>query len=148
MNFLNVPTNASVVDPSCGSGSFIRAFSNVGIKNIVGCDFDIKTGDDRVDNCYMPIDIKIDVKANEECKVSITCGLSKIKNFEYSEYDDPTSFGIYTSEDISKMQLFGLKYVGSKEKLEINDYRKFDINKGNFIALMIIFLLGIVGLIL
>lgn len=75
-------------------------------------------------------------------------GLSSIKNFEYSEYDDPTSFGIYTNEDISKMKLFGLKYVGSKEKLEINDYRKFDINKGNFIALMIIFLLGIVGLIL
>ena len=51
------------------------------------CDFDIKTGDDRVDNCYMPIDIKIDVKANEECKVSITCGLSKIKNdaFKYIE---------------------------------------------------------------
>ena len=73
-------------------------------------------------------------------------GLSKIKNFEYSEYDDPTSFGIYTNEDISKMKLFGLKYVGVKDKLEINDYRKFDINLMNAIILIVIFLLGIIGL--
>ena len=75
-------------------------------------------------------------------------GLSKIKNFEYSEYDDPTSFGIYTNEDLSKIKLFGLEYVGNKDKLEIKDYRKFDINIWNAILLIGIFLLGVVCLFL
>ena len=73
-------------------------------------------------------------------------GLSKIKKFEYSEFDDPTSFGIYTSEDLSKTKLLGLEYVGVEDKLEIKDYRKFDISFWNAVALILIALVGIVNL--
>lgn len=71
-------------------------------------------------------------------------GLSKIKGFEYSEYDDPTSFGLYTSEDLSNKKMFGIKYVGSTDKLDRNDLRKIDINLGNAIFLAVIVILGIV----
>ena len=33
----------------------------------------------------------------------------KIKSFEYSEYDELVSFGIYTDEDLSKGKMFVLK---------------------------------------
>ena len=74
--------------------------------------------------------------------------LSKIKNYEYSEYDDPTSFGIYTSEDLSNKNFFGLKYLGTADKLDRNDLRKIDINLGNTILLAVIFIIGIVLLFL
>lgn len=70
--------------------------------------------------------------------------LSKLKNYEYSEYDDPTSFGLYTSEDLSKVKMLGIKYVGTVDKLDRNDLKKIDINIGNAIFLAIIFVLGIV----
>ena len=37
--------------------------------------------------------------------------LAKIKNFEFSEYDNPVAFGLYSSEDLSKTKLKGLKYI-------------------------------------
>ena len=43
VQFLNIPIGSTIIDPSCGSGSFIRAFQNVGLTDIVGCDFDAKT---------------------------------------------------------------------------------------------------------
>lgn len=70
--------------------------------------------------------------------------LSKLNNYEYSEYDDPTSFGLYTSEDLSKVKMLGIKYVGTVDKLDRNDLKKIDINIGNAIFLAIIFVLGIV----
>ena len=55
-------------------------------------------------------------------------GLLKIKDYEYSEYDDPTSFGLYTSQNLENHKMFGLKYVGTKDNLVKKDFRKFDIN--------------------
>ncbi|MGF7017743.1 putative RNA methylase [Lachnospiraceae bacterium PF1-21] len=43
VSFLNIPKDSSLIDPSCGSGSFIRAFQNAGLEKIVGCDFDAQT---------------------------------------------------------------------------------------------------------
>ena len=76
--------------------------------------------------------------------LTIFVALSKLKNFEYSEYDNPTSFGIYTSEDLSNKKFFGLKYVGTADKLDRNDLKKIDINIGNAILLIAIFVIGIV----
>ncbi len=70
--------------------------------------------------------------------------LSKLKNFEYSEYDDPTSFGLYTSEDLSNKKFFGIKYVGSTDKLDRNDLKKFDINIWNALLLIGVFIVGLV----
>lgn len=55
--------------------------------------------------------------------------LSRLKDYEFSEYDDPLAFAIYTKEDLSKKKLIGLDYVGKKEKLEIKDKRKISISK-------------------
>ena len=57
------------------------------------------------------------------CAADLTMfiALSKIKNFEYSEYDNPTAFGLYTSEDLSNKKFFGLKYVGTVDKFDRND---------------------------
>lgn len=74
--------------------------------------------------------------------------LSKIKKFEYSEYDNPLAFGLYSEEDLSKKKLPGLKYVGTKEKLEINNLKKVEISKTSLIAFIIIELLGVINLVL
>ena len=74
--------------------------------------------------------------------------LSKLKNYEYSEYDDPTSFGLYTNEDLSDKKFFGIKYVGTSDKLDRDDLKKLDINKGNIILLSVIVVLGIILLFL
>lgn len=69
--------------------------------------------------------------------------LSQLKNYEYSEYDDPTSFGLYTSEDLSDKKFFGIEYVGTEDKLDRDDLKKLDINAGNAIFLIVVSLLGI-----
>lgn len=69
--------------------------------------------------------------------------LSQLKNYEYSEYDDPTSFGLYISEDLSDKKFFGIEYVGTEDKLDRDDLRKFDINAGNAIFLIVVSLLGV-----
>ncbi len=69
--------------------------------------------------------------------------LSKLKNYEYSEYDNPIAFGLYTNEDLSNKKFFGLKYVGVADELDRNDLKKFDINIGNALVLLIIFVVGI-----
>ena len=67
--------------------------------------------------------------------------LVKLQNFEFSEYDDPTSFGIYTANNLSEIKLFGLDYVGNKESLKRDDLRKIVISKMSIIILMAFYLL-------
>lgn len=43
VNFLNIPKNASIIDPCCGTGSFIHSLQVAGYQNVFGCDFDAKT---------------------------------------------------------------------------------------------------------
>ena len=69
--------------------------------------------------------------------------LIKIKNFEYSEYDNPLAFGIYTDEDLSDKKLFGLKYIGSKMDLEKNDFKKLSVSKVSLIFLLMFLIFGI-----
>lgn len=69
--------------------------------------------------------------------------LIKIKNFEYSEYDNPLAFGIYTDEDLSDKKLFGLKYIGSKVDLEKNDFKKLSVSKVSLIFLLMFLIFGI-----
>lgn len=68
-------------------------------------------------------------------------GLAKIKNFEYSEYDNPMAFGIYTAEDLSKRNLLGLRYIGSAARLDRNDMKKVRISKISIIFILIFLLL-------
>ena len=69
--------------------------------------------------------------------------LSKLNNFEFSEYNDPIAFGLYTKNDFSKLKMFGLDYVGKKVKLERNDLRKIVVSKTSIFAFIIFYALMI-----
>lgn len=72
--------------------------------------------------------------------------LVKLKDYEFSEYDDPTSFGIYTDKDLSKMKMFGLEYVGKKSKLKRDDLKKVQISKASIGILIAFYLLILVSI--
>lgn len=69
--------------------------------------------------------------------------LLKLKDFEYSEYDNPMAFGLYTTKNLSKTKLFGLKYIGETKSLEKNNMKKISISKTNIILFIIFIALGI-----
>ena len=69
--------------------------------------------------------------------------LSKLNNYEFSEYDDPIAFGLFTKDDFSQLNMFGLDYVGKKARLERNDLRKVVISKPSIILLVLFYLLMI-----
>ena len=73
--------------------------------------------------------------------------LVKLKDFEYSEFDDPTSFGIYTANDLSKKKMHGLDYLGETDKLDIKDYRKVTISKTSWIIFIIVIIASIINII-
>ncbi len=67
----------------------------------------------------------------------------RLKDFEYSEYDNPTAFGLYTNKDLSKKKMFGLKYIESTKKLEIKDLRKIVISRASIAYFIIILVVGL-----
>ena len=71
-----------------------------------------------------------------------------LKNFEYAEYDNPIAFGLYSSDDLSKKKLFGLKYVGTEDKLNQTVDKKVDISKISIIYFVFTVLLALVSLVL
>ena len=73
--------------------------------------------------------------------------LVKLKDFEYSEFDDPTAFGLYTDKDLSKKKMLGLDYIEEKEKLDIKDYRKVTISKTSWILFIIVIIASIINII-
>lgn len=73
--------------------------------------------------------------------------LLKIKDFEYTEGDDPTSFYLYTKEDLSKKRLRGLKNCGIVDNIERTIDKKIVVSKTSaivFICILIIILLCII----
>ncbi len=69
--------------------------------------------------------------------------LSKISNFEYSEYNDPVAFGLYSENDLSNRKMLGLTYVETTNKLKRDDLKKIDISKTT-IAIFIFFFIFLV----
>lgn len=65
-----------------------------------------------------------------------------LKDFEYSEYDNPVAFSLYSSHDFSKKKLFGLKYVETVRDLKIKDLKKVTISKTSIILFIIILVVG------
>ena len=72
--------------------------------------------------------------------------LVKLKNFEFSEYDDPTAFAIYTEENLESHKMFGLEFSGKTDKLEIQDKKKISTNRLSILFLFFLFLIGILHL--
>ena len=61
-------------------------------------------------------------------------------NIEFSEFDSPSEFALYTKEDISSKKPFGLKFLHCKKNIKREDYKKIQISKtsiGIFIILSI-----------
>ena len=68
--------------------------------------------------------------------------ISKLpKDIKYAEFDDPTSFAILSSTDLSKKKPFGLKYEGRKEKLEQKDKKKIRISRMSIAFIFVLILL-------
>jgi hypothetical protein len=65
--------------------------------------------------------------------------LSKLNDFEFSEYNDPIAFGLFTKEDFSNLKMFGLDYVGKKATLDKNDLRKVVVSKTSIILLVVFY---------
>lgn len=42
IDFLDIPQDASIIDPSCGTGSFLQCLKSKGYTDITGCDIDLK----------------------------------------------------------------------------------------------------------
>lgn len=63
------------------------------------------------------------------------------KNIEFTELDDSTSFAIYSEDDVSKISHFGLKFKGSCESVERNDFRKIKISKFSYLFFVVCFIL-------
>lgn len=66
-----------------------------------------------------------------------------LKDFEYSEYDNPTAFGLYSNKDLSNKKLFSLKYVGCKDELEITNKKRIIVSKTSWIYFIFMMLLSI-----
>ena len=43
VDFLDIPKKSSILDPCCGTGSFIYTLQSKGYEKVYGCDFDAKT---------------------------------------------------------------------------------------------------------
>ena len=69
--------------------------------------------------------------------------LSQIKDFEFSEYDNPIAFGLYSKNDLSKKKMFGLDFVEETNKLERTIGKKITISKPSIIYILLFMVLGI-----
>ena len=65
-------------------------------------------------------------------------------DIEFSEFDNTTSFSIYTDNDLSKGKYLGLKYEGVVDKLNRKDCKKIRISKWSYVIVLILFVYLIV----
>lgn len=70
----------------------------------------------------------------------------RIKDFEYSEYDNPLGFALVSSEDLSKKKMFGIKYVSTEKNVECHVDKRLTVSKKSIIYLIIWILICLVYL--
>lgn len=70
--------------------------------------------------------------------------ISKLKNIEFSELDDPVYFAIYSSKDVSKIKHFGLKYEGRVDKIKRDDKRKIVISAFSIFLLLFLLIISFI----
>jgi hypothetical protein len=61
-----------------------------------------------------------------------------LKNIEYSEFDDPISFGLYSDIDYSKKKMLGINYIKCVDELERKDMKKVSISKTSIIFFILL----------
>ena len=126
VNFLKIPQEYSIIDPCCGTGSFIHTLEKKGYGNIVGCDFDANT----VKKCQELTNInnifKIDTIGQSGTQV-----LNEIKkdSFDYV-IGNPPYAPINAKVNINSSNEFKDKVANSGNNLFIAAlYRAFEISK-------------------
>lgn len=67
------------------------------------------------------------------------------KNIEFTEFDNPIQFAIYSDEDVTKIPHFGLNYIETTKSLKREDMKKIKISKATIIFFIIIILILIFG---
>lgn len=67
----------------------------------------------------------------------------KLKNIEYTEYDDPISFALYTENDLKKDKPIGIKFIQVKNNLERNDLKKIKVSKFSIWTFIILIIMAI-----
>lgn len=70
------------------------------------------------------------------------------KDVMFSEFDDTTSFGLYSDKDLSKEKSLGIKYVDTRDKLVRKDLTKIRVSKISYIILIILLFLSLITLFL
>ena len=65
------------------------------------------------------------------------------KDIEFSEYDDPIGFAIYTNKDLSKDKYFGINYINSTNHLKRENFTKIYISIPSIIIILIFIILGL-----
>ena len=68
-------------------------------------------------------------------------GLLRVKDFEYSEFDNPMAFGLYSENDLSELILWGFNYIEEQDELERNDLKKLTISKESKFLLALVVVL-------
>lgn len=68
------------------------------------------------------------------------------KDIEFSEFDDTTSFGLYTNKEIDKINHFGLVFKGTTDKLIRNGMQKVRISKVSYIILVVMLIFSFITL--
>ena len=75
--------------------------------------------------------------------------ISKLdKDIMFSEFDDTTSFGLYSNKDLSKIKSLGIKYVKTQDKVTRKELTKIKVSKTSYIILTIMLVLSILTLFL
>lgn len=65
----------------------------------------------------------------------------KLNDVEFSEFDNPTAFGIYTKQNLEGKKVFGLRYLEKRDELIRNDLEKIHISKPSIYILIGLILL-------
>jgi len=66
---------------------------------------------------------------------------------EFSEYDDPIGFALYSEHDLGETKSYGIEYVKTTDKIKKEDLQKIRISKFSIVILIILFVLSIVFII-
>ena len=67
-------------------------------------------------------------------------------DIEFSEYDDTTSFAIYSEKDLSSDKAIGLKYMGIRDNITRKEFTKIKVSTASYVTLIIMFCLSFVTL--
>ncbi len=65
---------------------------------------------------------------------------------EFSEFDDTTSFALYSDKDLSNGKHLGIKYITNVDKLERKDYKKIKVSKISYVILVVMFIFSFITL--